>query len=392
MRFIVVFSILLGIVTLSAQDQVLSLQQGTLRDWTMQKATMMKISAAMPGDKFTFKPTPPQRNFGEQVLHVVEANVNQINRLGSKVPAPAYNMKETDRAEILKMLEASFDYGTAVLQSFSDQDLLAPAVSSRADRFMGGSNRVRIVNYVMGHTWDIYGQMVVYLRLNGITPPASQRPSEVGCGRHSIEETGYGQFADPNLTAAVCNAHRLDGVHGGPARTGGAAAGVSKRAAGLRRTTTGHRHRSRRTRRVHLVGDWREEAGHGVHPGGLLLIAEVSSALPAARDRRQRDALVRTGCSRRHPRQPDRRQEGRADDRRDAARPLLERAGDITLWWTWWTRRARCHPRDGRSRTGPRGSAARGRRRSRRDSGWPRRRCDGGRVPGVRGVRARAAG
>jgi hypothetical protein len=28
----------------------------------------------------------------------------------------------------------------------------------------------------MGHTWDIYGQMVVYLRLNGITPPASQRP------------------------------------------------------------------------------------------------------------------------------------------------------------------------------------------------------------------------
>ena len=149
-----------------------------------------------------------------------------------------------------------------------------------------------------------------------------------------------------------------------------------------------------RVERVEYIslGDWREEAGHGVHPAGLLLIAEVSGALPAARDRRQRDALVRTGCGRRHPRQPDRRQEGRADDRRDAARPLLERAGDITLWWTWWTRRARCHPRDGRSRTGPRGSAARGRRRSRRDSGWPRRRCDGGRVPGVRGVRARAAG
>ena len=126
MRFVVVFSILLGIVTLSAQDQVLSLQQGTLRDWTMQKDTMMKISAAMPGEKFTFKPTPPQRNFGEQVLHVVEANVNQINRLGSKVPAPPYNMKETDRAEILKMLEASFDYGTAALQSFSDQDCSRP--------------------------------------------------------------------------------------------------------------------------------------------------------------------------------------------------------------------------------------------------------------------------
>jgi hypothetical protein len=70
MRFAVFLSMVLGIVTLSAQDHVLSLQQ--------------------------------------------------INRLGAKVPAPAYNMKETDRAEILKMLEASFDYGTAVLQSFSD--------------------------------------------------------------------------------------------------------------------------------------------------------------------------------------------------------------------------------------------------------------------------------
>jgi hypothetical protein len=33
-----------------------------------------------------------------------------------------------------------------------------------------------VVSFVMGHTWDIYGQMVVYLRLNGVTPPASQRP------------------------------------------------------------------------------------------------------------------------------------------------------------------------------------------------------------------------
>lgn len=176
MRFALSMIALLAVAVLSAQEGPLSLQQGTLRDWTMLKDTMMKISAAMPEEKFTFKPTPPQRNFGEQVLHVVEANVNQINRLGSKVPAPAYNMKETKRAEILKMLEASFDYGTTVLQSMSDNDLLAPAVSGRGDRFMGGSNRVRAVYFDMGHTWDIYGQMVVYLRLNGITPPASQRP------------------------------------------------------------------------------------------------------------------------------------------------------------------------------------------------------------------------
>ena len=76
-------------------------------------------------------------------------------------------------------------------------------------------------------------------------------------------------------------------------------------------------------------------------------------------------ALAGTGGGRRHPRQPDRRQEGGADDRRDAARPFLERAGDITLWRTRWTGRARCGSRGGRGRrrSGPPGRAARGRRR-----------------------------
>ena len=53
--------------------------------------------------------------------------------------------------------------------------MLAQAESTRFDRFMGPSTKARVVYYVIGHTWDIYGQMVVYLRLNGITPPASQR-------------------------------------------------------------------------------------------------------------------------------------------------------------------------------------------------------------------------
>ena len=42
-------------------------------------------------------------------------------------------------------------------------------------RFIGEATRVRIANFVMTHTMDIYGQMVVYLRLNGIVPPASRR-------------------------------------------------------------------------------------------------------------------------------------------------------------------------------------------------------------------------
>ena len=155
--------------------QTASVQDGALQDWTRLKDTMMRMSDAMPEDKFGYRPTPAQRTFGEQILHIAEANVNQMGRFGSKAVAPAINMKATTKAEILKALADSFDFGTAALKEQTDQTMLAMAASTPFDRFMGPSTKVRVVYYVIGHTWDIYGQMVVYLRLNGITPPASVR-------------------------------------------------------------------------------------------------------------------------------------------------------------------------------------------------------------------------
>jgi uncharacterized damage-inducible protein DinB len=164
---------LLGAQTAGAQTA--SIRDGALQDWTRLKDTMMKISAAMPEDKFGYRPTPPQRTFGEQILHVAEANVVQMGRLASKATPPAIDMKATSKAVILKALEDSFDFGTAALTEQTDQTILLTAENTRYDRFMGPSTKARVVYYVIGHTWDIYGQMAVYLRLNGLTPPASQR-------------------------------------------------------------------------------------------------------------------------------------------------------------------------------------------------------------------------
>ena len=158
-----------------ASAQGVSIRDGALKDWTAQRDTLLKIANAMPEDKFGFRPTPAQRTWGEQILHIAQANVIQMGRLGSKAPAPAVDMKATSRAEILKALTDSFDYGTAGLREQTDETMLQQAASTRFDQFMGPSARVRVVYYVIGHTWDIYGQMAVYLRLNGITPPASQR-------------------------------------------------------------------------------------------------------------------------------------------------------------------------------------------------------------------------
>jgi hypothetical protein len=42
--------------------------------------------------------------------------------------------------------------------------------------FLGPSSRARVYTFLIGHTWDLYGQLAVYLRLQGHVPPASQRP------------------------------------------------------------------------------------------------------------------------------------------------------------------------------------------------------------------------
>jgi uncharacterized damage-inducible protein DinB len=143
-------------------------------DWAAQKDLMIKAANAMPADKFDAKPTPPQQTFGERVMHIVQVNTGLFRALGGKTPAPMINMQARQKADVMTALQQSFDYGEALVKEFNDQQLLERVM---APRFMGPTaSRVRIIYFSLIHTEDIYGQMVVYLRLNGVTPPASAAP------------------------------------------------------------------------------------------------------------------------------------------------------------------------------------------------------------------------
>src|SRR3954464_8990701 len=113
LRSIAVLCLVLMPLTVAAQTA--SIQDGALQDWTRQKDTMMKIAAAMPDDKFGYRATPAERTWAEQILHVAEANVVQMGRFGSKATPPVVDMKASAKADVLKSLERSFDFGTAAL-------------------------------------------------------------------------------------------------------------------------------------------------------------------------------------------------------------------------------------------------------------------------------------
>lgn len=143
-------------------------------DWEFNRQGFVGIVNAMPEDKFGFKPTPAQESFAERVMHVVNIDIKLISTLGGKTPAPAVNAKATSKADVVAALNMSMDYGAAVLKEFNDQQLAERVMSLP---FMGPTvSRLRVAYFSIAHTQDIYGQLAVYLRLNGVTPPRSARP------------------------------------------------------------------------------------------------------------------------------------------------------------------------------------------------------------------------
>lgn len=157
----------------AAAPAITTLSGDVQADWAAQKEQVVNAADAMPDEKFGYRSTPAQRSYGEQIMHIVQANNIILGMLGGKAPAPAVDMKATGRAEVMSAVRQSFAFGEAVLKEFNDQQLNERVT---APPFMGPSaSRLRLIYATMQHTMDIYGQMVVYLRLNGIVPPASRR-------------------------------------------------------------------------------------------------------------------------------------------------------------------------------------------------------------------------
>ena len=167
---LVCVALVLGAFKPAAQS--MSIQAEMLTDWTNLKDTMNKIANEMPEDKFGYKSTPAQRDYGQQILHVAGVNARFLSTVGANATAPTIDANTTGKAAIIRAMDDSFDYGIAILKEQTDQTMLQGAANP--PRFMGSSTRARIFTFLIGHTWDIYGQMAVYLRLNGLVPPASQ--------------------------------------------------------------------------------------------------------------------------------------------------------------------------------------------------------------------------
>jgi hypothetical protein len=146
---------------------------------------VVDAAEAMPADKFNFSPESLNipgadykgvRSFAVQVKHVATSNYFLWSHLtGDKLPEGLKdgngpeNLKS--KADILNFLKGSFALGHKAAATLTTENMLQTPEDSK-------SPRLYLATFAVAHAYDHYGQMVEYLRMNGIVPPASRGKSD----------------------------------------------------------------------------------------------------------------------------------------------------------------------------------------------------------------------
>ena len=145
------------------------------------ESEFVPAAEAMPEDKYSFAPSAGEfkgaRTFAQQVKHVAAVNyMVGAAILGEKSPADTGGENGPDqistKAQIVQYLKDSFAYAHKAANSVNEKNQVEPIKSPFGE---GMVTRLGMGTLIVAHCFDHYGQMAVYLRMNGIIPPASRQ-------------------------------------------------------------------------------------------------------------------------------------------------------------------------------------------------------------------------
>jgi uncharacterized damage-inducible protein DinB len=145
--------------------------------WKDVERDFIALADAMPEDRWAFKPTQGEfkgaRTFGEQVKHVACANEAWAKQILGEKPPDRCDLggpnPAKSKSEILAYLRDSFTLMDKVIGDTNAENLLHENKGP-----YWGPNRLSALTAAVWHISDHYGQLVEYLRMNGIVPPASR--------------------------------------------------------------------------------------------------------------------------------------------------------------------------------------------------------------------------
>lgn len=159
---------LLGAAALNAQNP---LSADLKNSYTFIKGTLIKSADEMPEADYSFKASSTERTYGEIIGHIADVQLALCgNAKGESKKGTAGS--KTTKADLVAALKASFDYCDGVYDSMTDADAATKVTMFGPNK----ATKLAVLNFNISHDNEMYGQLVVYLRIKGLVPPSSQRP------------------------------------------------------------------------------------------------------------------------------------------------------------------------------------------------------------------------
>ena len=169
-----VFLVLLALVgpsVVSAQTPAPSLSKELVATYQRAAKEMLDMAEAMPAEKYSYKPAPEISTFGDQLVHL-SAIMQRFVDSAKGTKTEEHQHGAMTKPETIALLKKSFQSVEDMITPLSDAQLLEPV------KFPFGDRMVTRATFWQGPLYQIrnhHGQLVVYLRLNGIVPPTTAR-------------------------------------------------------------------------------------------------------------------------------------------------------------------------------------------------------------------------
>jgi uncharacterized damage-inducible protein DinB len=132
---------------------------------------IMETAETVPENLYSYRPTEEVRSLGEILAHVANAQFAFCSgAAGEESPASEnYEETRTTKAQIVEALQEGFDYCEKVYGGMSDAD------GANMVQFFGQEMAASaVLAFNTAHNYEHYGNLVTYMRINGITPPSTQ--------------------------------------------------------------------------------------------------------------------------------------------------------------------------------------------------------------------------
>ena len=160
-----------GGFTCLAQSNPMS--ESVKRDYQGIRDIFIKTAEKMPEANYGFKPSPDVRSFGQQVAHVADDQYNLCAPAKGETRKAAYTEIEkalSKKADLVAALKEAFAYCDGAYDALTDASGGEMVKSGKM-----GMTQFGVLNWNLWHTWEHYGNVVVYLRMKGLVPPTSDR-------------------------------------------------------------------------------------------------------------------------------------------------------------------------------------------------------------------------